>query len=249
MSGINDWTMTKKFIISNLFFFFFFCRFVITSDRDEKIRVTHYPRTEIIETYCMGHLEFVSSIEVITSNATEFLLLSLSGDKTLRLWNYVTGTELVQSQLSAPGLKMIVNAKNQIAVVVLEKPSLKIVFAELIRSKNGEWEIQSNGEYVFGEDIKYVNSLMYENDNVILAACHTNDDEILLKRLSRRKDNAFVEIELSTSLAKVLPTTKIDLVEDVSILFKKKFDNVADYHERKKRRIEKKFKSKYQKLK
>lgn len=236
--------MKEKSIISNCIF----RRFVITSDRDEKIRVTHYPRTEIIETYCMGHLEFVSSIEVITSNATQSLLLSLSGDKTLRLWNYVTGTELVQSQLPAPGLKMIVNARNQVAIVVLEKP-LKIVFAELISFKNGEWEIQLTGEFLFGENIKYVNSLIYENDDVILAACHTDDDGILLKQLSRTKDNTFVEIELPTSLAKALPTTKIDLLEDVSILFKKKFDNVADYHERKKRRMEKKFKSKYQKSK
>lgn len=216
-----------------------FRRFVITSDRDEKIRVTHYPRTEIIETYCLGHLEFVSAIETITSNTTEPLLLSLSGDKTLRLWNYVTGTELVRSQLQAPGVKMIVNGRNQIAVVVLDNP-LKMIFLELIRPTNeGKWGIRKTGEFAFNDDIKYVNSLIYENEDDILAACHTENDEISLKKLSR-ENVAFVESKAPTWLVDALPTTNVDLLEDVSIWFKKKFDNLKDYHERKKRRIEEK---------
>lgn len=216
-----------------------FCRFIVTSDRDEKIRITHYPRTEIIETYCLGHLEFVSSIETITSNTTEPLLLSVSGDKTLRLWNCVTGTELVRSQLQAPGIKMIVNGRNQVAVVVLEKP-LKMLFLELIRPTNdGTWEIRHTGEFTFDDDIKYVNSMTYENDDHILAACHTENDEISLKKLSCT-NGAFVESKPPTWLDDALPSTKVDLLEDVSIWFKKKFDNLKDYHERKKRRIEEK---------
>lgn len=32
-------------------------KYVLTSDRDEKIRVTHYPKTYIIKNYCLGHKE------------------------------------------------------------------------------------------------------------------------------------------------------------------------------------------------
>lgn len=213
-------------------------RFVITSDRDEKIRVTHYPTTEIIETYCLGHLEFVSSIETITSATSEPLLLSLSGDKTLRLWNYATGTELVRSQLLAPGIKMIVNGRNLVAVVVLEKP-LKIVLVQLHQPSNDKWEIQQTGEFAFSENIKYVDSLIFENDDTILAACHTDNDEILLKKLSLT-DDGFVESNPPTSLVDALPSTKVDLLEDVSIWFKKKVDNLSHYHEKKRRRIEEK---------
>lgn len=214
------------------------CRFVITSDRDEKIRVTHYPTTEVIETYCLGHLEYVSSIEPITSHASDPLLLSLSGDKTLRLWNYATGTELVRSQLLAPGIKMIVNGRNQVAVVVLGKP-LKIVLVELQQPSNDKWKIQQIGEFAFSGNIKYVDSLIFENDDTILAACHTDHDVVLLKKLSLT-DDGFVESSPPTSLVDALPSTKVDLLEDVTIWFKKKFDNLGDYHEKKKRRIEEK---------
>jgi len=32
-------------------------KYVITSDRDEKIRVTKYPKTYIIKNFCLGHKE------------------------------------------------------------------------------------------------------------------------------------------------------------------------------------------------
>lgn len=187
----------------------------------------------------MGHVEFVPAIETITSNTTEQLLLSLSGDKTLRLWNYTTGAELARSDLPAPGLKMIVNGRNLVAVVVLENP-LKIVFYALSRPTKDKWEVQQTGEFVFGEDVKYVDSLIYENDDAILAACHTENDQILLKKLTRNTNDAFVEGNPPKSLVNALPSTKVELLEDISILFKKKFDNILEYHERKKRRIEKK---------
>lgn len=183
-------------------------------------------------------MEFVPSIETIASNTSEPLLLSLSGDKTLRLWNYGTGAELVRFQLPAAGIKMIVNGRNQVAVIVLEK-SLKIVFVELVRPTMEKWQIQPTGEFVFGDEIKYIDSLLYENDDAILAACHTENDEIVLKKLSCT-NGAFAEVKLPASLIDALPSTKIELLEDVSILFKKKFDNLRDYHERKKRRLDKK---------
>lgn len=134
---------------------------------------------------------------------------------------------------------MIVNGRNQVAVVVLEKP-LKMLFLELIRPTNdGTWEIRHTGEFTFDDDIKYVNSMTYENDDHILAACHTENDEISLKKLSCT-NGAFVESKPPTWLDDALPSTKVDLLEDVSIWFKKKFDNLKDYHERKKRRIEEK---------
>lgn len=134
---------------------------------------------------------------------------------------------------------MIVNGRNQIVVVVLEKP-LKMIFLELIRpTSDGKWEICETGEFAFDDDIKYVNSLIHENDDHILAACHTENDGISLKKLSRT-NVAFVECKPPTWLVDALPSTNVDLLEDVSIWFKKKFDNLKDYHERKKRRIEEK---------
>ncbi|XP_061278505.1 tRNA (guanine-N(7)-)-methyltransferase non-catalytic subunit WDR4 isoform X2 [Bos javanicus] len=67
-------------------------RFVLTADRDEKIRVSWAAAPHSIESFCLGHTEFVSRIFVVPNHPE--LLLSSSGDCTLRLWEYRSGREL-----------------------------------------------------------------------------------------------------------------------------------------------------------
>ncbi|XP_068220075.1 tRNA (guanine-N(7)-)-methyltransferase non-catalytic subunit wdr4 [Palaemon carinicauda] len=64
-------------------------KYVITCDRDEKIRISHYPNAYNIESFCLGHTEFVMQIDILPGE--EPLLLSCSGDGTLKLWNYLSG--------------------------------------------------------------------------------------------------------------------------------------------------------------
>lgn len=65
-------------------------QFIITSDRDEKIRVTHYPNSYNIHGFCLGHEEFVSSISLMPNKK----LVSASGDGTIKVWNYLQGEEI-----------------------------------------------------------------------------------------------------------------------------------------------------------
>ncbi|XP_044140237.1 tRNA (guanine-N(7)-)-methyltransferase non-catalytic subunit WDR4 isoform X1 [Bufo gargarizans] len=65
-------------------------QYIITCDRDEKIRVSQRGAPHVITAFCLGHTEFVSQL----ASAQEKLLLSGSGDGTLRLWRYETGQEL-----------------------------------------------------------------------------------------------------------------------------------------------------------
>jgi WD40 repeat protein len=51
-------------------------QFILTADRDEKIRLSHYPNAYNIQGYCLGHTEFVSHIKSIDQNH----ILSASGD-------------------------------------------------------------------------------------------------------------------------------------------------------------------------
>ncbi|XP_028740894.1 tRNA (guanine-N(7)-)-methyltransferase non-catalytic subunit WDR4 [Peromyscus leucopus] len=67
-------------------------QFVLTADRDEKIRVSWAAAPHSIEAFCLGHTEFVSRIFVVPSHPE--LLLSSSGDGTLRLWEYRSGRQL-----------------------------------------------------------------------------------------------------------------------------------------------------------
>ena len=56
---------------------------VITGDRDEKVRVSHYPRAYNVTSFCLGHTEFVSQLRSLPSHPTT--LLSASG---VSLLNY-----------------------------------------------------------------------------------------------------------------------------------------------------------------
>ncbi|CAF0977538.1 unnamed protein product [Rotaria sordida] len=58
-------------------------QYILTTDRDEKIRLTHYPNAYNIQGYCLGHTEFVLYVKLIDQNH----ILSASGDGTLRLWH------------------------------------------------------------------------------------------------------------------------------------------------------------------
>lgn len=67
-------------------------RFVITSDRDEHIRVSRFPNGYNIETFCLGHTDVVTCIKLLPWNGD--ILVSAGGDGTLRTWEYLQGKQL-----------------------------------------------------------------------------------------------------------------------------------------------------------
>ena len=75
---------------------------LLTADRDEKIRISHYPHAFEIDAYCLGHTELVTCMCVFTGEkAGEELVLSAGADGTLRLWNVSDGALLATYEISA----------------------------------------------------------------------------------------------------------------------------------------------------
>jgi tRNA (guanine-N(7)-)-methyltransferase subunit TRM82 len=66
---------------------------IITCDRDEKIRVSAFPKTHIIEGFLLGHKAFVSCVDFAKDQTTS-KCVSCGGDGTVRLWDYTTMEEL-----------------------------------------------------------------------------------------------------------------------------------------------------------
>ena len=66
---------------------------ILTSDRDEKVRVSSFPNTFVVEGYLLGHTEYVSSLDVSKDEACPYCV-TCGGDGTVRLWDYTTCEEL-----------------------------------------------------------------------------------------------------------------------------------------------------------
>ncbi|GFP92313.1 tRNA (guanine-n(7)-)-methyltransferase non-catalytic subunit wdr4 [Phtheirospermum japonicum] len=75
-------------------------QYIVTADRDFKIRVTVFPKEPLngvheIQSFCLGHTEFVSCLAFVSNqDYPHGLLVSGSGDSTVRLWDYTSGSLL-----------------------------------------------------------------------------------------------------------------------------------------------------------
>lgn len=79
------------------------CTKLVTADRDEKIRISNFPQTVLIDTYCLGHSSVVTSIATLSPTAGDEMLLSAGWDHKIFLWNMQTGTIINQCKLASAG--------------------------------------------------------------------------------------------------------------------------------------------------
>lgn len=67
---------------------------ILTSDRDEKVRVSSFPNCFEVEGFLLGHTAFISALDVPLDNNDSSVCVTCSGDGTVRLWDYESCTEL-----------------------------------------------------------------------------------------------------------------------------------------------------------
>ena len=73
-------------------------QFILTADRDEKVRVSCFPETHVTHGYLLGHSSFISTMDAALavgasssdedSSQGRALCITGSGDGTVRLWDY-----------------------------------------------------------------------------------------------------------------------------------------------------------------
>ncbi|XP_023549061.1 tRNA (guanine-N(7)-)-methyltransferase non-catalytic subunit wdr4 [Cucurbita pepo subsp. pepo] len=80
-------------------------RFLVSADRDFKIRVTTFPTKPVneaheIQSFCLGHTDFVSCIAFISKlECPHGFIISGSGDSTVRLWDILSGSLLATCEI------------------------------------------------------------------------------------------------------------------------------------------------------
>ncbi|GAX13495.1 tRNA (guanine-N(7)-)-methyltransferase subunit TRM82 [Fistulifera solaris] len=115
--------------------------YIVTADRDEKIRVSYFPDTYRIHGYLLGHLAFVSSFDV-HNNACA----SAGGDRMIRLWDLVTCKELASISTVSDE-----NANDQ---------SIQPIPTSIL------WDALGNYVAVIYDDAVYVDFFVWQNESI-----------------------------------------------------------------------------------
>ncbi|KHJ80577.1 hypothetical protein OESDEN_19745 [Oesophagostomum dentatum] len=68
-------------------------RFLLAADRDEKIRVSRYPQAYVVQSFCLGHSAYVSSVAVYKNR-----VFSSGGDSIVHEWNIENGGSIAHSE-------------------------------------------------------------------------------------------------------------------------------------------------------
>jgi len=234
-------------------------RYVLTADRDEKIRVSQFPNSYNIETFCLGHTDFVTSISLMSDG----LLVSGSGDGSVRIWKYLEGKEskvrFVHKDVDIP-LSKEDNVEKQVenmSVDVKRSPVSDTPAVIKVKAFNNTHNFivqieELDGCLLYSYDpltnaitleqtVKFDTKLLdfsIDSDHLLLIT-HTKGTESKFCLLRYKlKENRLEESSSLEVPASIISCTENNLSGDRESLHKRWFDNMKDYLERKQIRLE-----------
>lgn len=230
-------------------------RHVITTDRDEKIRVSAFPNAYNIVSYCLGHTKFVTAIAQLPRD--ESILVSGGGDGTLRFWDYKNGKELATvpfgDKIPADELDKLNESLKcfELTETVETLPVKDLRMAQLDERRAllavSLYSSRRILVYTVSKDleVEYIETVMVEEEPL---ECLLRDNElwILLDSgvtIYNRVDSRFVLDAEVNKKFKTLNETWSNLRNNANkqslfpVLYKRKYDNVQEYQERKKSRL------------
>ncbi|KAI8982548.1 WD40-repeat-containing domain protein [Pilobolus umbonatus] len=203
-------------------------KYVITSDRDEHIRVSRFPNGYNIESFCLGHTDVVTFIEVLPWN--ESTLVSAGGDGFIRLWNYEKGIQLHALDLKqhiAPYKPTAADANSEEAIInhlTFDKDTNTVVvsFAKSKALIVLEW----NGELLsYKETIVTslpVLDVTFDNSNQLWVSSDPASETDDLITVYRQQDGKFIAVDKEDALVKQVNSTevcKVDVIPDLYTIF------------------------------
>ncbi|XP_033628731.1 tRNA (guanine-N(7)-)-methyltransferase non-catalytic subunit WDR4-like [Asterias rubens] len=225
-------------------------KFILTSDRDEKIRVSCLPNAYNIHAFCLGHTEFVSRIAIMPG--FDNVLVSGGGDSTLRFWDYVQGRQLHCEPLQSPDVSHDDESQPQIitGIACCEKHGL--VAVTLLGSPGIlMFHIERSGGSVSVKRLSTINveavcwSVCFdvldrlwvirqlETETVITYAIQESSEGATLQRFATsEKVSSYLNSDWSFF------KSALDTPSPYANLYKRSFDNTKAYMERKQQRIQ-----------
>ncbi|XP_075971771.1 tRNA (guanine-N(7)-)-methyltransferase non-catalytic subunit wuho [Anticarsia gemmatalis] len=236
-------------------------KYIISCDRDEKIKVSCYPNTYNIQTYCLGHKEFVNHIELLPHNNR--YLTSSSGDGTVKIWDYTEGklehTVDTSIDLNDDQLKQnFINMMDEGGIEVATLPIVHFTASSLNKTSsilavtvhtcnsvliysvhNEDNQFSHKLEHTL-ELERFPSAIKLYNGNLFVY----DDSDCYVHIYNISESDATISVKIKCKV-KMFESKTIDSeskeaqLEAIKVLYKRKFDNVQEYQERKKQRLEK----------
>ncbi|KAL9658044.1 hypothetical protein ABK040_012283 [Willaertia magna] len=160
---------------------------IISSDRDEKIRVSYYPDSYRIYNFCLGHEEMISTIELLNDE----LLISGSTDKTIKVWRYLDDTEPLVYSLTVEDYPHVIKT------IELNGHLLVLVgFEGKSYLKMYEWIVESNElkEVVLSSQEKQSLEINKKEEEILNFVC-LKESEMKMKIYMVTTDATFFNVE------------------------------------------------------
>ncbi|XP_014480751.1 PREDICTED: tRNA (guanine-N(7)-)-methyltransferase non-catalytic subunit wdr4 [Dinoponera quadriceps] len=232
---------------------------ILTTDRDEKIRVSMYPNCYNIVSYCLGHAKFVTNISELSHDKS--ILISCGGDGNLKLWDYRHGTELMSANFADKISKHMVEKFNRDlrdnyydecvdvlpvkhmrvshldetgSLVVISFYRSEVLLIYSIISKQGT-QLKVNYLESLSVEFEPVDCVLHKQNLWVLT-------DVGLK-VYKFQDDRFIAHDALNGTMKRL-NNSWGTLKDINIkqnffpvLYKRKYDNVQEYFERKKIRL------------
>lgn len=219
-------------------------KYIITSDRDEKIRVTNFPNVYNVERYCLGHTQFVSHLEFLPTDKS--ILVSCSGDGTLIFWDFLYGKKI--AEFDCRNENEDVNNNTVVKFVTCEVKSTSIL--AVMKYKSSEIKIISATRHINKTlALTLISTLQLPEAPWDISVCDKNllcllpDKEnplvvwsMVENKMCETKNFENVTFHLKQNFDDILNTSQI-IFDDILVLFKREIDNIQEYEQRKKARL------------
>jgi len=214
-------------------------KYLATSDRDEKIRISNYPNCYSIESFCLGHSQFVSTLAFINSSK----LVSGGGDSFIRLWDFCTGAQIAEYNCSQD---LTSSNEKQLALKKVAIVESTLVVTLFFNSKSILIYLLDNNIFKKFKTLKDCEALDFwplTGNHILILTSNKQEMikyyQINLDCLKQKSHDLINQINQDDELVKQVIESKLK-EDNIEWLYKHWYNNVDDYLKRKQQRVDSK---------
>ncbi|KAL3945570.1 MAG: hypothetical protein SGBAC_000310 [Bacillariaceae sp.] len=199
---------------------------ILSADRDEKVRVSRFPQSCVIEGYLLGHQQYITSMDTLVLESGLQLVATCGGDSTIRLWNLETLEQL--SEMECPKDEKDDTPLIPIRIALHPKGTMLAVIYDL-SDRLDLYSIESSSDAKDAKDAKdaSIGELLHTTKCAAnLLSVLFKDDDVLLTL--QKEPNYLIAIEVTDSSLSLVKDATSSICQKASESDIKLPDNILE---------------------